>query len=554
MIKTILVVLCVILLASCSRFHIQKGESYYDQANYPMAVAHFNAAMKKGKNADVRFMLAECFAKMGKLDLAEQQFKEAAHVGMYVSPFHHLEYIRVLMEQGKFDQASNQLLNYTKDNTNDLSALFMFAICRSFVHENIHYPMTFLRAYWLDRPVHSNNYSNLWIQQLYQSEKKNTTVFIQKNSPFWLSPLYLRTDIVSRFENGAILQNASDLPNYSRIHPWLSSDGSRLYFIANLPNGFGGTDIYCSNFTNGQWSSPVNLGAEINTSANEFLPYSSEDGSLFFCRDHKEGLFSYITTQQDRYWLTPIQLQQNYYNPIEVKTDNLVSSDFIGSFPGALQKVNSPQIFNFYASTRWFGTQKLIKGATFRIKKMETTQTWELLSNAKGEVNLALDTGSTYVVYAMYENAFTKTDTISTIGLVEPTDFKADFEVEIIELDKPILLNSIYYDYDKFNLREEAIQELDNLVKMMKDNPQLFIEIGSHTDSRGSAQYNLTLSQNRAQSVVSYLIAKGVDPVRLSARGYGESMLLNGCSDGVKCTEEQHQLNRRTTFTVRKSL
>ena len=88
----------------------------------------------------------------------------------------------------------------------------------------------------------------------------------------------------------------------------------------------------------------------------------------------------------------------------------------------------------------------------------------------------------------------------------------------------------------------------------MKDNPQLFIEIGSHTDSRSSAQYNLTLSQNRAQSVVSYLIAKGVDPVRLSARGYGESMLLNGCSDGVKCTEEQHQLNRRTTFTVRKSL
>jgi len=451
-----------------------------------MAIAHFTAAMKKGKKSEVRFMLAECYAKMGKLDLAEQQFKEAAHVGMYVSPFHHLEYIRVLMEQGKFDQASNQLLNYTKDNTNDLSALFMFAICRSFVHENIHYPMTFLRAYWLDRPVHSNNYSNLWIQQLYQSEKKNTTVFIQKNSPFWLSPLYLRTDIVSRFENGAILQNASDLPNYSRIHPWLSSDGSRLYFIANLPNGFGGTDIYCSNFTNGQWSSPVNLGAEINTSANEFLPYSSEDGSLFFCRDHKDGLFSYITTQQDRYWLTPIRLQQNYYNPIEVKTDDLVSSDFIGSFPGALQKVNSPQKFNFYASTRWFGTQ--------------------------------------------------------------------NFEVEIIELDKPILLNSIYYDYDKFNLREEAIQELDNLVKMMKDNPQLFIEIGSHTDSRGSAQYNLTLSQNRAQSVVSYLIAKGVDPVRLSARGYGESMLLNGCSDGVKCTEEQHQLNRRTTFTVRKSL
>ncbi len=548
------VLLATIVLASCSRFHIQKGESYYDHSNYPMAIAHFNAAIKKGKKSDVKFMLAQCYAKMGKLDLAEQFFSSAIVEGLSISPYHHMEYIRVLMEQGKYDKADKELLQYTLENKTDLAALFMLAVCRTFVNENIHYPMVFLRDYWTDKPYNSTNYSNLWIQQLYEDEKKNTTYFNQKNALFWLSPLYLRTDIVNRFENGALLQNASNLPNYSRIHPWISSDGNILYFIANLPNGFGGTDIYCSYLIDGQWTSPMNLGAEINTSANEFLPYLSDDGSLFFCRDHKEGLFSYISAQHDHYWFTPVRLHQRYDQSIENSTNRLFSNDFIRVFPNHAPTGNSALVFNFFANSRWFGTQKIIKGATFKIKKIESSQTWELMSNDKGEVKFSLEKGSTYVVYAAYDGAFTKSDTISTLGLQESTDFKADFEVEIIEMDKPIRLNAIYYDYDQFNLRSDAITELDNLVKLMIDNAQLFIEIGSHTDSRGSSQYNLVLSQNRAQSVVSYLIAKGIDPLRLSARGYGESLLLNACSDGIKCTEEQHQLNRRTTFTVRKSL
>jgi outer membrane protein OmpA-like peptidoglycan-associated protein len=519
-----------------------------------MAIAHFNAAMKKNKKSDVKLKLAECYAKMGKLDLAEQFFSSAILEGLSISPYHHLEYIRVLMEQGKYDKANNELLQYTIENKTDVAALFMLAICRTFVNENVHYPMVFLRDYWTDESYNSTNYSNLWIQQLYQAEKKNKTFFNQKNTPFWLSPLHLRTDIQSRFENGALLQNASNLPNYSRMHPWLSADGTTLYFISDNVNGFGGTDIYCTYFINGEWSSPMNLGAEINTSANEFLPYLSDDGSLFFCRDHKEGLFSYISAQHDNYWFTPVRLQQRNDQSIENSKNSLFSNDFIRVFPNHAPTGNTALVFNFFANSRWFGTQKIIKGATFKIKKIESSQTWELMSNDKGEVKFSLEKGSTYVVYATYDGAFTKSDTISTLGLQESTDFKADFEVEIIEIDKPIRLNAIYYDYDQFNLRSDAITELDNLVKLMIDNAQLFIEIGSHTDSRGSSQYNLVLSQNRAQSVVSYLIAKGIDPLRLSARGYGESLLLNACSDGVKCTEEQHQLNRRTTFTVRKSL
>ena len=112
-------------------------------------------------------------------------------------------------------------------------------------------------------------------------------------------------------------------------------------------------------------------------------------------------------------------------------------------------------------------------------------------------------------------------------------------------------MNNIYYDFDAFYIREEAAVELDSLAGLLKDNPQLIkIEIGSHTDSRGSYAYNEKLSQKRAESCVKYLLSKGIDATRLEAKGYGESELANRCHDGVECTEEQHQRNRRTTFKV----
>ena len=108
----------------------------------------------------------------------------------------------------------------------------------------------------------------------------------------------------------------------------------------------------------------------------------------------------------------------------------------------------------------------------------------------------------------------------------------------------------IYYDFDKWDLRNDAILELDRLVWLFKDNPNLLIEISSHTDSRGSDEYNLKLSQKRANAVVEYLIDRGVDPRMLIAKGYGESQLVNKCKNEVICSEKEHQENRRSEFKV----
>ena len=141
--------------------------------------------------------------------------------------------------------------------------------------------------------------------------------------------------------------------------------------------------------------------------------------------------------------------------------------------------------------------------------------------------------------------------TVTTKGLTASQTLKHDFFLRKFQLNKAIRIENIYYDYNKWNIRPDAAIELNKLIKILKDNPGINIELGSHTDSRGSDSYNMQLSQQRANAVVDYLVnTGGIDKARLSARGYGETRLLNRCANGVNCSPAEHQLNRRTEFTV----
>ncbi len=129
-----------------------------------------------------------------------------------------------------------------------------------------------------------------------------------------------------------------------------------------------------------------------------------------------------------------------------------------------------------------------------------------------------------------------------------------NFLLDEIIIEKPIVLENIYYDLDKWEIRSDAAVELDKLVKLLIDNPNVNIEMGSHTDARAGDHYNLVLSDKRAQAAVEYLVYKGIDKSRLKYKGYGETKLINRCKNNVECTEEEHQQNRRTEFKVTKVL
>lgn len=126
----------------------------------------------------------------------------------------------------------------------------------------------------------------------------------------------------------------------------------------------------------------------------------------------------------------------------------------------------------------------------------------------------------------------------------------ANIELDRARIDKRIQIQNIYYDYDKWDIRADAAERLDNVVTLMKDNPGISVELGSHTDSRGNDEYNQTLSQRRAAAAVAYIISEGVDSARIAARGYGESLLVNRCRNGIECSEEAHQQNRRTELRI----
>jgi outer membrane protein OmpA-like peptidoglycan-associated protein len=180
----------------------------------------------------------------------------------------------------------------------------------------------------------------------------------------------------------------------------------------------------------------------------------------------------------------------------------------------------------------------------------KTRQT--LLTDSRGNYKIQLGIKSDYVVTCWKPMYFTVTQAhnVSTIGKKLSENFNADFVLDQIIIEKPIVLENIYYDLDKWEIRPDAAKGLDRLVEVMEKNPLIHIELSSHTDSRAGDQYNLVLSDNRAKAAVQYIISKGVDAKRMKWKGYGETKLINNCKNDVPCTEEEHQMNRRTEFKV----
>src|SRR5690606_15992237 len=174
------------------------------------------------------------------------------------------------------------------------------------------------------------------------------------------------------------------------------------------------------------------------------------------------------------------------------------------------------------------------------------------LSDAEAKFVYQLEQQSDYSVVASHAGKFSQTEAVTTKGLDRSKTLYVTLKLRVSELQTgaSFVLKNIHYDFDQAALRPDAGRILDNVVNVLHQNPSLKIELSSHTDSRGSDSYNLSLSQRRAEAAVNYLVNRGIDRSRLRAKGYGETRLLNRCANGVSCTEEEHQANRRTEIEV----
>ena len=359
--------------------------------------------------------------------------------------------------------------------------------------------------------------------------------------------------------------------------PYLSKDGKTLYFASNRSKGYGGTDIYKANVNRrGRWINIQNLGPEINTPGNELFPSVTEDGRLYFSSDNHEGfggLDIFVATRRggkitisnpgkplnsrgDDFGVNPYNPTRGFFtsNRDGGKGDDDIYT-FVNDDPN-LKIVN--YVLKGTTLTQKNDDRELIilGNSSVKLLDKEGIVIEETFTDDNGEFEFIVYTDEEYLLIGEKENYFSTRGDFSTIGkeldktklkeFITNVEFEKNLILDRIIVNKSIVLDNIYYDLDKADIREDAAIELDKLVIILEDNPNISIELSSHTDDRSSVEYNQDLSQRRAESAVSYILSKGIDRSRISAKGYGESQLLILNAK----TEDEHQINRRTEFKV----
>jgi outer membrane protein OmpA-like peptidoglycan-associated protein len=381
--------------------------------------------------------------------------------------------------------------------------------------------------------------------------------------------------------------------DYSVGHPVLTPDGKTIYFVSDMPGGLGGTDIYSCEWKGGKWSQPVNPGPTVNSFGDEMFP-AINGNQLYFASNGFAGfggLDIFRSSLTNGKW----SKAENLGQPINSSFDDFAMAldskgkkgFFCSNRPGGMgsddiyacklideksraSKTNRsdknllpiPPEDTLTATISGLvkdkQTMKPLPGATVFLLNTQTGKAKILKTDSKGRFKSTASKGILYVCKGM-ENTylsdcmnfkFETTDTSQSV--TTPRDIILDrLEVsKIINVGSmDYSIENIYFDFNKWIIRPEAAKELDKLVQMMKEHP-VTVEIGSYTDSRGSKEFNIYLSQKRAESAMNYIVSQGIDASHITAKGYGESKLINHCMDGIPCSPREHQANRRTEFKV----
>lgn len=316
-----------------------------------------------------------------------------------------------------------------------------------------------------------------------------------------------------------------NLEKYDEMTPYLAADGETLYFSSDRPGGLGDNDIWMTkrlDKTWQKWSEPVNLGAPINT----------PDWDAFFTLD-AGGEYAYLTNSENGYGESDIVkvklLEKERPKPIVLVSGNVYNA-----------KTKQPLSASLIYETLPDGVEA-----------------GNGISSAMdGSFKIVLPYDKNYLIRATADKFFAQSENLNLDSLVKVgyKEIHKDLYLVPIEVGQVVRLNNVFFDFDKWDLRPESFVELDRVVKLLQENPAIEIEMSAHTDSRGSDDYNMKLSDNRARSVMEYIVSKGIPSNRITSHGYGETVPVapNANSDGSD-NPEGRQLNRRVEFKILKN-
>lgn len=381
-----------------------------------------------------------------------------------------------------------------------------------------------------------------------------------------LLKIYKASLINGKWDNITELPFNSD--EYSCAHPSLSEDEKTLYFASNMPGGLGSSDLYKVSVNGNSFGSPENLGESVNTEGRETFPFIAADNTLYFASDGQLGLGGLDIFEAKLNSDNTFEKPTNLAKPINSSMDDfgfIINKDKVGYFSSNRDGGQGfDDIYAFAVCLQQIhgvitdvDTKELLPNSKVELFDEDMNKLFETSSNENAEYAFdGLDCNKKYIVRASKEEYDTNEQQITTDKEKGETELnialkRNTFPVEEgTDLAKIFDISIIYFDLDKWNIRPDAARDIQKIIEVMKQYPNMQVAIRSHTDSRQTHKYNELLSDRRAKSTLEFMVKNGIERDHLTAQGFGETELVNGCSDGVPCSEAEHQLNRRSEFIV----
>lgn len=623
--KYFLFMLLVPLFSGCLNIRLRTANEYYEQFAYARAAEEYEYVLSRRTDEDAIVKVADCYRQMGNSSKTEHWYRRAIRTSI-AQPVFELYLAEAMMRNGRYEDAAKTLGTYLDLNKDDYKAQRMLFSCQNpdeFNKDTSLYTIDvldintpgnnyFSPAFYRSGIVFLSDRS---VKGLSRATSDGTgqrylDLFYARRTDkgHWFDPEPLRGDVNGKFNEGPVvftndfntmyftrnnyLSNRAEknlknvnvlkifkadfkegiwtigepLPfnaeEFSTGHPALSRDGASIYFISDMPWGYGGTDIYRVQWLgNGQWSAPQNLGTGINTEGNELFPFILNDSILYYASDGHTGLGG-LDVFESRFRDGAWSKAENLGVPVNSSADDFSfiadSTGNKGYFTSVRNGVND-QIFSFEKHPPQLILELKVADAKSGTPVSQARITLSssvlpettLVSSATGLLRLPVQPGTNYRLQCDHPDYFMVKTEASTYGKKFSETISLNVEMRKVQLNTPFAWQGITFRKKDLNWRPASVDALNSLAELLKNNPRLLIDVESYTDSRGQDAENLMLTQQRADLVRQFLIDQGINEARLTAKGYGEVSLVNKCTDGVLCLEEDHERNNRIEITIR---
>lgn len=560
------------------------GDSYYNMGNFAEAEKCYSQAIKSKQDSETYYKYAQVLKSNGKYAESDTQMKVFAV--MMPNDNRTKEFIGNPNYLSKLEQQEKlfilEKININSDNSDFGGTLYnnvlYFASARNkngkiYGWNNEPYLDLFQSNYKEEDATYSEPTLISELNTVYHEgpltmSKDGNTVYFSSES--FKDKLYEK-DKVKKIKYGqvslykAVKKNdkwtaITGLPfnskSYSTGNPSVDSEGKFLYFASNMPGSIGGTDIWkVAINSDGSFGSPENLGNKINTAGDENFPFVTDDAILYFSSNGLTGFGGLDVFSVD---LNKNAIPNNIGKPVNTEKDDFAFTFNKEKNIGFLSS-NRSGVDHIYSAVPVCKAQMLTKVKNARTGAVLADSRVVLLdvnknildtkiSNEKGELSFNVDCQKPYVIEVYKDGFVTKSFSINKIekGIIN-IDALID-PIEVVVTEKEIILKPIYFEFNKSDITKQGASELDKLVYIMSQNDKLVIYVKSHTDSRGGDDYNLDLSERRANATIQYIISKGINADKISGKGFGELEPKVACGDN--CTDDEHALNRRSEFMI----